>query len=332
MTVLASLLAAVVTDSVIVLGQAVPAKAIQPVQSGEGVTSYTIDTIQTSVPGITILLYNDNTWRYSKSEKFIADNEVFSKNWDSTRINPYNEPADSLQETWAIWMVDTVSSYHCPALGRISSKFGIRHGRAHQGVDIAISTGTPLYATFDGKVRIAQRLGGYGNLVVIRHDNGLETFYGHMSRIDVKVDDIVHAGDVIGLSGNTGHSTGPHLHYEVRYHGLSLDPQRLINLDNGDLKQRIMVLKRRYFDSTSRYDQNFDDEFLNEEDDKKALEEKRKKDAEAARKAMVYHKVRNGENLGSIARKYHTTVNAICRLNGLKNANAIRAGKTLRVR
>lgn len=332
MSILFSLLAAALADSVMILGQMVPASAIQPVAKDGGITSYSIDTIQTSVPGVSILLYNDNTWRYSKSDQYIADCKVFTCDWDETSVNPYKEPVDSLPETWAIWMVDSLGGYHCPALGRVSSKFGIRHGRRHQGVDMALPIGTPLYATFDGKVRVAKWMKGYGNIVILRHDNGLETFYGHMSQFNVKPGDIVHAGDVIGLSGNTGRSTGPHIHYEVRYHGLALDPQRIVNLETGDLKQRIMVLKRRYFDAASRYDQNFDDEFLNEEDDKKALEEKKKKDAEAARKAMVYHKVRSGENLGMIARKYHTTVNAICRLNGLKNANSIRAGKTLRVR
>lgn len=332
MSILFSLLAAALADSVMVLGQMVPASAVQPVAKDGGITSYSIDTIQTSVPGVSILLYNDNTWRYAKSDQYIADCKVFTCDWDETSVNPYKEPVDSLPETWAIWMVDSLSGYHCPALGRVSSRFGIRHGRRHQGVDMALPIGTPLYATFDGKVRVAKWMKGYGNIVILRHDNGLETFYGHMSEFKVKPGDIVHAGDVIGLSGNTGRSTGPHIHYEVRYHGLALDPQRIVNLETGDLKQRIMVLKRRYFDAASRYDQNFDDEFLNEEDDKKALEEKKKRDAEAARKAMVYHKVRSGENLGMIARKYHTTVNAICRLNGLKNANSIRAGKTLRVR
>lgn len=327
-----SLSMAAAGDSVLVLGQMVPAGAIQPVASGHADSAGITGAVETGVPGLTILLFNDNSWRYEKSDDFIERCEDFNRDWDTEKVNPFQQPVDSLPEAWAIWMVDSLGSYHCPQTGRVTSKFGIRYGRRHQGVDIALPTGTPLYAAFDGKVRISKYLGGYGNLVVIRHDNGLETFYGHMSRRDVEPGDVVHAGDVIGASGNTGRSTGAHLHFEARYHGLAFDPQRIINFEDGKLCQSIMVLKRRYFDASSRYDQNFDDEFLNAEDDRKALAEKKKRDEEAARKAMAYHKVREGENLGAIARKYHTTVNNICRLNGIKNPNSIRAGKTLRVR
>lgn len=320
-------------DSVEVLGQMVPSSAVAPVKSGEGPTTNVIDTLPTSVPGVSVLLLNDNTWRYLKSEQYIADRQVFTENWDITSINPYKMPLDSLPETWSLWLVDELSGYHAPCDGgRITSNFGIRHGRRHQGIDLSMPTGAKIYATFDGKVRVASYKNGYGYLVIMRHDNGMETFYGHMSQIDVKCGDVLHSGDVIGLSGNTGRSTGPHLHFECRYQGLAMDPSRIIDFSNGNLKQRMMVLKSRYFDAASRYDQDFDEEFLLVEDDAKALEEYKKKQAEAARKAMVWHTVRNGEVLGSIARKYRTTVNNICRLNGIKNPNTVRAGRRIRVR
>lgn len=317
----------VIADSgkVVVLGQVMPHIAIEPVASGQAPITNVIDTIQTSMPGVSVLLFNDNTWRYFVSSSYVADAKIFNRCWDTKEVNPYKAPIDSLPECWTLWLVDSLSSYHAPATGRVTSRFGLRRGRRHQGVDLSLQQGTPLYCVFDGKVRFAGSKSGYGYMVIVRHNNGMETFYGHMSQIDVKPNDIVHAGDVIGLSGNTGRSTGPHLHFETRYEGLAFDPQRIIDFNTGVLRQRMMVLKRRYFDAASRYDQNFDDEFLNMEDDKKALEE-------AARKAMVWHKVRNGENLGSIARKYRTSVNAICRLNGIKNPNSLRAGKTIRVR
>lgn len=320
-------------DSVIVLGHKVPIYAIRPMASVAAPSSNVIDTLPTSVPGVSVLLYNDNTWRYSKTDEYIADSSVFSENWDEVNTNPYRSPVDSLPAVWSVWLVDSLGSYHMPQTGKVTSKWGYRHGRRHQGIDISLPSGTPLYAVFDGKVRISKSIrGGYGNLVVIRHNNGLETFYGHMSRRDVKAGDIVHAGEVIGLSGNTGRSTGPHLHFETRYQGLTFDPQRIVNFETGELRQRMMVLKRRYFDGNSRYDQDFDEEFLLVEDDARALEEKRLKDEEEARKAMVYHKVRSGENLGVIARKYHTTVNNICRLNGIKPTTILRIGRNLRVR
>lgn len=320
-------------DSVEVLGQMVPSSAIAPVKSGEGPVTNVIDTLPTSVPGVSVLLMNDNTWKYFKSDEYISDKRIFTENWDITSINPYKVPLDSLPETWTLWLVDELSGYHAPCdEGRISSNFGIRHGRRHQGMDLSMPTGSKLFATFDGKVRLATYKNGYGYLVIIRHDNGMETFYGHMSQIDVKPGDVLRSGDVIGLSGNTGRSTGPHLHFECRYQGLAMDPARIIDFSNGNLKQRMVVLKSRYFDATSRYDQDFDEEFLLVEDDAKALEEYKKKQAEAARKAMVWHTVRSGEVLGAIARKYHTTVANICRLNGIKNPNSVRAGRRIRVR
>lgn len=320
-------------DSINVLGQLVHRNAIRPVHSISESRANVIDTLPTAVPGVNVLLYNDNTWHYSKSNDYIASSDVFSEAWSESVTNPYQVALDSIPETWAVWMVDALSEYHRPTNAtRITSKFGMRHGRRHQGIDIGLPIGSPLYAVFDGKVRVATTMHGYGKVMILRHNNGLETVYGHMSSFDMKPGDIVHAGDIIGHSGNTGRSTGPHLHFECRYKGLALDPLRIINFETGDLKQRIMVLKRRYFSASSRYDQDFDEEFLLVEDDAKALELKKKKDEEEARKAMAWHKIRNGENLGSIARKYHTTVNAICRLNGIKNPNAISAGKTIRVR
>jgi len=321
-------------DSIRILGQTVHKSAIQSVRSGQSPLTNVIDTLPTSVPGVNVLLYNDNTWRYAKSDKFIADNDVFTHNWDEKAINPYKSPIDSLPEVWSVWLVDELSGYHAPAqAGRVTSRFGWRHGRRHQGIDVSLPTGTPLYAVFDGKVRVSLSMRGYGNLIIIRHNNGMETFYGHMSRRDVNTGDIVRAGDVIGLSGNTGRSTGPHLHFEARCEGLALDPQRIIDFESGNLRQRMMVLKRRYFDAGSRYDQNFDDEFLNEEDDKKALEAKKKADAEAALKAQVYHTVRSGDCLSRIAKKYGTSVNAICRLNkNLTPNTTLQLGRKIRVR
>ena len=321
------------SDSVLVLGRPFHRSVIAPLSSADHSKSNIIDTLPTAVKGVSVLLYNDNTWRYCKSAEYIADSEVFNRAWDNTVVNPYKAPVDSIPEVWSLWLVDSLSEYHTPALGRISSLFGIRHGRRHQGIDLAMPTGTPLYATFDGKVRMSTVLHGYGSIVVLRHNNGLETFYGHLSRRDVKVGDIVHAGDRIGLSGNSGRSTGPHLHFETRYDGLAFDPQRIINFTNGDLKQRIMVLKRRYFDNASRYDQNFDDEFLLVEDDAKALAEKKRRDEEAARRAMVYHTVRSGDCLSKLATKYRTSVSAICRLNkGMTPSKPIRIGQKIRVR
>ena len=140
--------------------------------------------------------------------------------------NPYKLEQANLPYSWSIWLVDSLDQYHCPFQGEVyyRGKFGVRRGRRHQGVDLPLKTGDPVYATFTGKVRISKYWGAFGNLVVIRHENGIETFYAHLSQRLVENDDWVNAGDVIGYGGSTGRSSGPHLHFEIRLNGSCVDP------------------------------------------------------------------------------------------------------------
>lgn len=283
-----------------------------------------IDTLPTANSALSIVLFNDNTWRYILAEDYKNDPEVFNNHWDTTNIHAYRDiELDSLPEATAIRLVDSLESYHYPYIGRITSRYGPRRGRAHQGLDIGLKTGDPIYATFDGKVRLSKAAGDYGNLVIIRHNNGLETYYAHLSQRDVEVGDWVVAGQQIGLGGSTGRSTGPHLHYEVRYKGQSFDPERLIDFSNGNLRRDELLLKRRHFSIYSKYEQDFGDE----EEVAKQEEAERK-----AAAAVQYHTVRSGDTLGAIARKYGTSVSRICQLSGIKSTSILRIGQKLRVR
>lgn len=283
-----------------------------------------IDTLPTGNSALSIVLFNDNTWRYILAEDYKNDPEVFNNHWDTTNIHAYRDiELDSLPEATAIRLVDSLESYHYPYIGRITSRYGPRRGRAHQGLDIGLKTGDPIYATFDGKVRLSKAAGDYGNLVIIRHNNGLETYYAHLSQRDVEVGDWVVAGQQIGLGGSTGRSTGPHLHYEVRYKGQSFDPERLIDFSNGNLRRDELLLKRRHFSIYSKYEQDFGDE----EEVAKQEEAERK-----AAAAVQYHTVRSGDTLGAIARKYGTSVSRICQLSGIKSTSILRIGQKLRVR
>jgi murein DD-endopeptidase MepM/ murein hydrolase activator NlpD len=173
-------------------------------------------------------------------------------------------------------------------------------------------------------VRITTYVGnGYGKLVIIRHDNGLETYYAHLSEINVEPNQWVSAGQVIGKGGNTGRSTGSHLHYEIRYKGQTFDPERLIDFTTGTLRRETFLLKRTYFSPYSRFTQDFDEEVQSEEEDKKIA-------AEAA--ARKYHIVKRGDTLGRIAINNHTTVTKICQLNGLKKTSVLQIGQRIRVR
>ena len=297
------------------------------------------DTLDTGNPGVKVVLYNNGTYRYVKDPTLVAADSVFTECWDTHAVNPYKDQPDPIPDRFSIWVVDSLDSYTCPYVVHPRSLFGYRHGRRHQGIDLPYPKGTPVAVAFDGKVRISDYVGGYGNLVVVRHANGLETFYGHLSQRSVKSGDWVSAGDIIGLGGSTGRSTGPHLHFETRYRGAAFDPSWLIDFETGTLRHRLIKIRGWYFNPNQRYVQNVDDEdeiFRTDEEDRLLAEEQAKKEAAARAAAeaaaMRYHTVRSGDTLSAIARKYKTSVREICRLNNIKETTVLQVGKRLRVR
>lgn len=310
----------------------VPRQGIEPVKSLIPATrEFSVDTLDTSDPRVKMVLRSDHTWAYVKDPAMAVDEQVFKEGWDHSTISTYKVPYDQLPIRMTIWLVDSTSEFCVPNQVKVFSKFGYRHSRNHTGVDLPLQTGKPVYAAFPGKVRVAQRSGGYGNLVIIRHSNGLETYYGHLSRIDVQEDQWVDAGQVIGLGGSTGHSTGPHLHFETRYKGYCFDPQWIIDFEAGELKHGVFVLHRKYLTPGSTYVPESEDEadaIYQSEEEERAEEERIARELAAAQ----YHKIRSGDTLGGLAIKYHTTVNAICRLNGINPKATLRVGKTLRVK
>lgn len=311
-------------DSIVAMRLRLARKRIESVPAIDSLA--VLDTLPSGDDAVQVVLFANSTWKYIRNRAVAKDSTIFEKYWDTEKLFPYKDVEySSLPKSLVIDLVDSTNGYHTPYKpSPIRSRYGPRRGRAHQGVDLALKTGEKIYATFSGRVRISQyNRGGYGNLVVIRHDNGLETYYGHLSERMVEPNQWVEAGSVIGLGGSTGRSTGPHLHFETRYFGQSFDPERLIDFKSGTLCRETFLLKRSYFSIYSRASQDFEDEIANEEQDKKE---------QAEREAMRYHKIRSGDTLGAIARKYGTTVGNICRLNGIKSTTILRVGRTLRVR
>lgn len=311
-------------DSIVAMRLRLARKRIESVPAIDSLA--VLDTLPSGDDAVQVVLFANSTWKYVRNRAVAKDSTIFEKYWDTEKLFPYKDiEYSSLPKSLVIDLVDSTNGYHTPYKpSPIRSRYGPRRGRAHQGVDLALKAGEPIYATFSGRVRISQyNRGGYGNLVVIRHDNGLETYYGHLSERMVEPNQWVEAGQVIGLGGSTGRSTGPHLHFETRYYGQSFDPERLIDFKSGTLCREPFLLKRSYFSIYSRASQDFEDEIANEEQDKKE---------KAEREAMRYHKIRSGDTLGAIARKYGTTVGNICRLNGIKSTTILRIGRTLRVR
>ena len=319
----------------------IPRPQFNPRQSMEGVGA--IDTLDTSSPGVKIILYADNTWGYYRDPSIILTKELFKKNWSDASPNPYGVSLSQLPDKITIWTVDSLSAFKCPNQTKVYSPFGVRHRRRHQGVDLPLKTGDPVYAAFSGKVRISRYMRGYGNLVVLRHENGLETFYGHLSRREVEVDDWVEAGQVIGLGGSTGRSTGPHLHFETRFDGFAFDPQWMIDFEKGELRSRLFVLKRKYLSEHSRYvpesDEEEDEIAEGDRLDYERAAEQAKADsiraakAAAERAAARYYTIRKGDTLSTIARKNGTTISKICRLNqGLTPRTTLKIGRKIRVK
>ena len=305
-------------DSVAALRLRLRPTKIESIFDTNGLT--VLDTLATENDAVQVILYVLN-------REVAKDSTIFEKYWDTTTLFPYKEvDMSEMPKSVVIDLVDSLTSYHCPYQGSVHprGKYGPRRRRQHQGVDLPLKTGDPVYATFCGRVRISQyNRGGYGNLVIIRHDNGLETYYGHLSERLVEPNQWVEAGQIIGLGGSTGRSTGPHLHFETRYYGQSFDPERLIDFKNGTLSRETFLLKKSFFSIYSNAGQDFEDEIANEEQDKKEAAEKA---------AMKYYKIRSGDTLGGIARRYGTTVTNICRLNGIKSTTVLRIGRSLRVR
>ena len=243
--------------------------------------------------------------------------------------NIYAHRATALPDTFKI----NLRGFCMPTDNRVvTSNFGARWGRRHKGIDVKVYIGDTIRAAFSGKVRMVKyEAGGYGKYVVIRHGNGLETIYGHMSKHLVAEDEIVEAGQPIGLGGNTGRSTGSHLHFETRLCGVALNPALMFDFKNQDVvgdyymfyrdtyqKESIIANRLRGVGGKGKIEADEDTELAIA-----APEATYAKD-------VKFHKVKRGETLASIARKRGTTIDEICRLNRIGRNIRLMPGQILK--
>lgn len=211
----------------------------------------------------------------------------------------------------------------------VTSNYGYRRtfGRMHKGLDIKVYIGDTIRSAFSGKVRIvAYERHGYGKYIVIRHPNGLETVYGHLSKQMVKEDQVVQAGEPIGLGGNTGRSTGSHLHFETRFLGQAINPAEMFDFVQQDVTGDYYLFRANgrgvVLNGNERVPADLASIVPQSADEKKKPAKKEN--------SIRIHKVRKGENLSVIAKKLGTSIEKLCKMNGLKRNSTLRLGQILR--
>lgn len=244
--------------------------------------------------------------------------------------NKYAHHATELPDSFLI----NLKHFCMPTTSKVvTSNFGRRWGRMHKGIDVKVYIGDTIRAAFSGKVRIVRyEARGYGNYVVIRHYNGLETIYGHMSKHLVEENQVVKAGDPIGLGGNTGRSTGSHLHFETRLCGVALNPALMFDFRNQDVTGDTYMFHKDTYQNESvlANKRNGKSDASLASSSNGSSRGKSGSSSSAASADVRYHKVRRGETLSSIAKKRGTTVAKLCKLNHISKRMRIRPGQILR--
>ena len=224
-------------------------------------------------------------------------------NWNNQYVHAYGNAI--IPDTYTI----DLTGFHMPTPStKITSPFGPRWRRMHNGLDLKVNIGDTIVAAFDGKVRIVKyERRGYGKYVVIRHDNGLETVYGHLSKQLVEENQFVKAGEVIGLGGNTGRSTGSHLHFETRFLGIAINPILMFDFPKQDIVADTYTFRKT-----------------------KGSKRAGSHDTQVADGTIRYHKVKSGDTLSRIAKLRGVSVSTLCKLNRIKPTTTLRIGQVLR--
>ncbi len=257
--------------------------------------------------------------------------DIYTEGWDSNLVNCYNN-----MDVPATAVID-VSKFSMPHPGYLTSPYGYRKRfrRMHKGVDIKVNIGDTIRAAFDGRVRITNfERRGYGNYVVVRHTNDLETVYGHLSRFLVEPGTYVKAGQPIALGGNTGRSTGPHLHFETRYMGYAINPAAIFDFANQTTHTDTYTFDKKTYQNARNFSPQANAEYAQKYRSTHPVQvsaSTANKSKSAARTSQTY-RVRKGDTLSRIASSHGLTVSALCKLNGIKANAKLRIGQRLKLK
>ena len=274
----------------------------------------------------------ENTTRFLEelfNEEEEPEFDIYTEGWDSRLVNCY--AGVDVPQTAVI----DVSNFHMPHPGYITSPYGYRRRfrRMHKGVDLKLNIGDTVRAAFDGRVRVKNfERRGYGNYLVVRHTNDLETVYGHLSAFLVEPGQYVKAGDPIALGGNTGRSTGPHLHFETRYMGYAINPCAIFDFANQTTHTDTYTFDKRTYQEARNYDPAANTQYAQRYMRENPPRPYSRRNHGNNNDAPATYRVRRGDSLSRIASRHGTTVNRLCRLNGITTTTKLQIGQRLRLR
>lgn len=268
---------------------------------------------------INLVVIQDSLNKIKDIKKDSLSNVWFVEHWDTSTYNPYKKEV----KTYPFNIIFTDSMYTSPIERKkvITSRYGWRNRRPHKGIDIDLITGDNVMAMFDGKVRYVNSQAGHGKLVVIRHFNGLETVYAHLSKQLVKVNDTVTKGQIIGKGGTTGNARGSHLHLEVSFKGIYIHPEYLFGFgEKNRIRSRNVWVTKHWvtpYIHNSKRQSNIS--ICNTYEEALQSEKKQK---------QIYV-VKQGDTLSEISNKHHVSITSICKTNAIRKTSMLRIGQKL---
>ena len=256
-----------------------------------------------------------------------AEPELDTEGWNSKSVNAY-----AGMEVPDMQTID-VSNFAMPCPGYVTSPYGYRprFRREHKGIDLKLQTGDTVYAAFPVRVRLTNfERRGYGHYVILRHPNGLETVYGHLSKILVKPDQDVKVGEPIALGGNTGRSFGSHLHFETRYMGTPINPAAIFDFANQTVHTDTYTFDKDTYKKPRNFDPAANTEYARQY--RATHPQKATASSSSGSKGSKSYTIRRGDTLSRIASRNGVTVRQLCRLNGMTTKTKLTPGKKIRLR